>query len=174
MMINWWICSFFFSWKSMWTWFVPSAKNPDRWGLYYYTQFMAEILDWDYEVSVSVCLFVYVYMGLPQWLSGKESTCHAGDGGSIPGSGRSPGGGYGNPLQYSCLGNPMDREAWWATVHGLIQIQTWLSMQARTHGLGEEEMGQTFWDQKTAHSLSRAGKAKSECCREWGISASAQ
>ena len=64
---------------------------------------MAEILDWDYEVSVSVCLFVYVYMGLPQWLSGKESTCHAGDGGSIPGSGRSPGGGYGNPLQYSCL-----------------------------------------------------------------------
>ena len=43
---------------------------------------------------------------------------------SIPGLGRSPGGGYGNPLQYSCLGNPMDREAWWATVHGLIQIQT--------------------------------------------------
>ena len=41
-----------------------------------------------------------------------------GDTGSIPGSGRSPGGGNGNPLQYSCLGNPKDRGAWWATVHG--------------------------------------------------------
>ena len=40
------------------------------------------------------------------------------DGGSIPGLGRSPGGGHGNPLQYSCLEDPTDREAWWATVHG--------------------------------------------------------
>ena len=84
---------------------------------------MAEILDWDYEVSVSVCLFVYVYMGLPQWLSGKESTCHAGDGGSIPGSGRSPGGGYGNPLQYSCLENLMDRGTWQAIVHSISKNQ---------------------------------------------------
>ena len=43
------------------------------------------------------------------------------DGGSIPGSGRSPGRGYGNPLQYSCLENSMDRDAWWATFHGVIQ-----------------------------------------------------
>ena len=49
---------------------------------------------------------------------GKESTCNAGDPGSISGSGRYPGEGNGNPLQYSCLENPMDREAWWATVHG--------------------------------------------------------
>ena len=42
----------------------------------------------------------------------------------IPGLGRSPGVGNGNPLQYSCLGNPMDREAWWATVHGIIKSQT--------------------------------------------------
>ena len=48
----------------------------------------------------------------------KESTCNAGDLGSIPGLGRSPGGGHGNPLQYSCLQDPMDRGAWWATVHG--------------------------------------------------------
>ena len=41
--------------------------------------------------------------------------------GSIPGSGRSPGGGHGNPLQYSCLENPMDREAWRATVHGVTK-----------------------------------------------------
>ena len=59
--------------------------------------------------------------GLPWWLSGKESPCNAGDAGdmgSIPGSGRSPGVGNGHPLQYSCLGNPMDREAWWTIVHG--------------------------------------------------------
>ena len=47
-----------------------------------------------------------------------------GDWGSIPGSGRSPGGGHGNPVQYSCLENPMDREAWWATVHGVANNQT--------------------------------------------------
>ena len=56
-----------------------------------------------------------------QWLSGKESTCSAGDKGSIPGLGRSPGGGNGNPLQYSCLGNFMDRRVWRATVHGVSE-----------------------------------------------------
>ena len=59
--------------------------------------------------------------GLPWWLSGEESaynTGAVGDAGSIPGSGRSPGGGHGNPLQYSCLENPMDRGTWRATVHG--------------------------------------------------------
>ena len=52
--------------------------------------------------------------GLPLWLSSKETSCNAGDtgdSGSIPGSGRSPGTGHGNPLQYSCLGNPIDRGA---------------------------------------------------------------
>ena len=48
----------------------------------------------------------------PKWLRGKESACNAGDVGLIPGSGRSPGEVYGNLLQYSCLGNPMDRGAW--------------------------------------------------------------
>ena len=47
-----------------------------------------------------------------------------GDAGLIPGSGRSPGGGHGNPLQYSCLETPMDRGAWRATAHGLIKSQT--------------------------------------------------
>ena len=51
----------------------------------------------------------------------------AGDAGSIPGSGRSPGGGNGNPLQYSCLENPMDRAAWWATVHVVEKNQTQLN-----------------------------------------------
>ena len=57
----------------------------------------------------------------------EESVCNEGDQGSIPGSGRSPGGGNGNPLQYSCLENPMDRGAWWATVHGVTKSQTRLS-----------------------------------------------
>ena len=53
---------------------------------------------------------------------GEESACSAGELGSIPGLGRSPGGGHGNPLQYSCLENPMDRGAWWATVHGVARV----------------------------------------------------
>ena len=52
---------------------------------------------------------------------GKESACNAGDLGLIPGLGRPPGEGNGNPLQYSCLENPMDRRAWQATVHGVTR-----------------------------------------------------
>ena len=62
-----------------------------------------------------------VYMGFPSGSVVKESTCNAGavgDVGSIPELGKSPGGVYGNPLQYSCLDNSMDRGYWWATVHG--------------------------------------------------------
>ena len=55
--------------------------------------------------------------GSPSGLDGKESAFNAGDLGSIPGLGRSPGRGHGNPFQYSCLENPMDRGAWWTTVH---------------------------------------------------------
>ena len=55
------------------------------------------------------------------------SACNAGDLGLIPGLGRSPGEGNGNPLQYSCLENPMDRGAWWATVHGVAKSRTQLS-----------------------------------------------
>ena len=51
----------------------------------------------------------------------KEPACNVGDLGSIPGAGRSPGRGNGNPLQYSGLGNPMDRGAWWATVNGVTK-----------------------------------------------------
>ena len=59
--------------------------------------------------------------GIPRRLSGQESTCSAGDAGLIPGPGRSPGGGNGNPTQYSCLENPMDRGAGWGTVHGVTK-----------------------------------------------------
>ena len=55
---------------------------------------------------------------------GKESACNAADPGSMPGLGRSPGERNSNPLQCSCLGNPIDRDSWWATVHGVTKSQT--------------------------------------------------
>ena len=70
-----------------------------------------------------------IFLGLPWWFSGKESSCSGGptgDMGLIPGLERSPGGEHGNPLQYSCLENPMDRGAWWAIVHRVTSSQTQL------------------------------------------------
>ena len=67
-------------------------------------------------------------MEFPWWLSCKESACHCRKHkGLIPGLGRSPGEGNGNPLQYSCLGNPMDRGAWRATVYGIPKSWTQVS-----------------------------------------------
>ena len=70
-------------------------------------------------------------MGFPGGSDDKERTCecqrYIRDVGSIPGSGGSPGGGHGNPLQDSCLENPMDRGARWATVHGVAESRTRLS-----------------------------------------------
>ena len=63
-------------------------------------------------------------LGFPDASVGKASACNAGDLGSIPGSGRSPGEGNGNPHQYSCLENSMDGGAWWATVHGAAKSRT--------------------------------------------------
>ena len=68
-------------------------------------------------------------LGFPGGASSKEPSANAGDrryGSSIPGLGRFPGGGHGNPLQYSCLENPMDRGAWWVTVDRVTQTRTWL------------------------------------------------
>ena len=66
-------------------------------------------------------------MGFSGGSDGKESSHSVGDLDSIPGLGRAPGVGHGNPLQYSCLENPMDRGAWWATVHGVTKSQTQLN-----------------------------------------------
>ena len=60
--------------------------------------------------------------GYPGGSGSKESACSAGNLGSIPGFGRSPGEGNGNPLQYSCLGNPTDRRAWWAIIHEVKRV----------------------------------------------------
>ena len=66
-------------------------------------------------------------MGFPDGSDSKETAFNAGDRGSIPELDRSPGEGNGYSLQYSCLENSMDREAWWATVHGVTKSQTGLS-----------------------------------------------
>ena len=68
---------------------------------------------------------------IPAASDSKESACNVGDPGSIPGLGRSPGAGNGNPLQYSCLENPTDRGAWWATRHGVPE--TWTRLSVHTH-----------------------------------------
>ena len=73
--------------------------------------------------------------GFPWWLSSKDSACKAGDLGSIPGSGRSPGGGDGNPLHHSCLENPRDRGAWWAIVHGVTELD--MTEHSLTHSLSQ-------------------------------------
>ena len=67
------------------------------------------------------------YLGFPCSSVGKESACSAGDPGLIPGLGRYPGEGNGNPLQYPCLENLMDRGAWWAAVHGVAKSWARLS-----------------------------------------------
>ena len=96
---------------------------------------------------------IYSQKGLPWWRSGKESSCYAGatgDGGLIPESGRSPGGGHSNPLQYSCLKNPMDREAWWATVHSIAKSQI------RQKGLSTR--AQTFIEQTVCYMAGKSTK----------------
>ena len=65
-----------------------------------------------------------VFFGFPGGSDSKESACNVVDQGSIPGWERSPGEGNGNPLQYSCLENPMDRGAWWATIHRVAKSWT--------------------------------------------------
>ena len=79
-------------------------------------------------------LFEYSW-GFPGGSVVKNPPSNEGDVGSIPELGRSPGGGHGNPLQYSCLENPMDMGAQWATVQGVTKSQTWLSNRAcaQTH-----------------------------------------
>ena len=84
-----------------------------------------------YHISVdhSIVIFQQFFKvshvkDFPGGSDGKASAYNVGDLGLIPGSGRSSGEGNGNPVQYSCLGNPMDGGAWWATAHGVTKSQT--------------------------------------------------
>ena len=81
-----------------------------------------QLSDW-----TTMLMVLNISVGFPGGSDGKEPACNSGDPDSIPGLGRSPGKGNGNPLQYSCLENPMDRGAWPATVHGVAKSWTWLS-----------------------------------------------
>ena len=83
-----------------------------------------------------------ITISFPCGSDGKASACNAGDLGSIPGLGRSPGVGKGNPLQYSCLENPTDGGAWWATVHGVAKSRTRLSDCTFTLSNSEQVIGQ--------------------------------
>ena len=78
-------------------------------------------------IELPIIRIVAGIIGFPGGSEDKASACNAGDSGSIPGLGRSPGEGNDNPLQYSCLENPMERGAWKATVHGVLKSQTRLS-----------------------------------------------
>ena len=85
---------------------------------------------WDVKEDAkenSCWIIISLQMGFPCGSVIKNPPANAGDTGSIPGSGRSLRRGNGNPLQYSCLGNPMDREAWWATAHAVAKSRTQLN-----------------------------------------------
>ena len=99
-------------------------------------EFRASSFGWGYFLSLPrFMLLTSPTFGLPRWLSGKESACQCKrlNMGSIAGSGSSPGGGHGNPLQCSCLEDPVDRGAWWATVYRVTKRWTRLSDWAGTH-----------------------------------------
>ena len=92
-----------------------------------YSGLMFFRIDWFHLLTVQdKCIFLFI-LDFPRGSEVKVSACNAEDLGSIPGSGRSPGEGNGNPLQYSCLENPMDGRAWWATVHGVTKSWTQLN-----------------------------------------------
>ena len=85
-----------------------------------------ELEDWDWHIYIIDTMYG-IGRGFPGGLYGKVSACNAENLGLIPGLGRSPGEGNGNPLQYSCLENPMDGGAWYAPVHGVAKSRTRLS-----------------------------------------------
>ena len=80
-----------------------------------------------YLLTIVIIMQCVCLAGFPSGSDGKESACSAGDLGSIPGSGRSPGKGNGNPLQYPCLENLLDSGARWAAVHGVAKSRPRLS-----------------------------------------------
>ena len=107
--------------------------------------------------TYNIYVVVLPYPGFPDGLVVKNPPANAGDvrdDGSIPGSRRSPGRGHGNPLQYSCLENPMDRGPWWATVHRVTKSWSqlkWLSAHSLIHR-GYVKKKKTQWMPKTMSS----------------------
>ena len=91
-------------------------------------------MDWQFGISRCKLLYIgWINRGFPDGSDGKVSDCNAGNLGLIPGSGRSPGGGHGNPLQHSCLENSVDRGAWRAMVYGVAK--SWIQLSdSHMHG----------------------------------------
>ena len=105
---------------------------------------------WDLLVTQH-CPTLVTLIRLPRWLSGKESACQSRRHQYDPGLGRSPGVGNSNPLQYSCLENPMDRGAWWATLHGVAESDSMEGLSTHMHTLIShrpyipENTGLVYW-----------------------------
>ena len=113
---------FFFSVLTFWNSYPYTCMNHSFKNIYHLPN------TWHCDVCIVNSLYIWL-LSFPGSPMINNSTVNAGDSevGSIPGSGRSPGGANGNPLQNSCLGNPMDRGAWQGTVHGVSKSQTRLS-----------------------------------------------
>ena len=125
---------------------ILQARIPE-WIVIFFSRGSSPPRNWTQVSCIAGWLFTHWTMrelgkcnlGLPQWLSTQESACNAGsagDAGSMPGSGRSPGGVHGSPLQKSCLENPVDRGAWRAIVHRVAKSWTqlkWLNMHTNAN-----------------------------------------
>ena len=111
------------------------------------TQNNASTTTWHTECTNECILAITLISLLPGGSDGKASVCNAGDPGSIPGSGGSPGEGNGSPRQYSCLENPMDCGAWQATIHGVAKSQTRLSDFTSLHLILPQLLQILFWTQ---------------------------
>ena len=105
-----------------------------------YKDFIGNWKFYFYKIPPFVFLFVFdfflyinILLSFPGGSEVKNPLANAGDASSIPGLGRFPGGGCGNPLQYSCLQNPMDREAWWAIVNRVAN--SWTQLSEHTHNI---------------------------------------
>ena len=92
------------------------------WKFVYVNLFLIYLLLWGTNMLRALSSGSTLFHESIWWHIGKDSTCSAGDSGLIPGLGRSPGEGNGNPLQYSCLGDPLDRGAWWTIVRGVAEL----------------------------------------------------
>ena len=109
--------------------FTPSVTSPLKTHLMNSGTLLILHASTEKNIQPSFCKALWEKLGFPivDFLGGsdgKESSCNAGDPGSIPGSARSSGEGNGYPLQYSCLEKSMDRGAWWASVHGVAKGRT--------------------------------------------------
>ena len=129
-------------WPKYWSFSFSISPSSEYSGLMFFR------IDWFHLLTVQdKCIFLFI-LDFPRGSEVKVSACNAEDLGSIPGSGRSPGEGNGNPLQYSCLENPMDRGAWWATVQRVtsvlpMNIQDWFPLGLT--GLNFQELASSNW-----------------------------